>query len=164
MQYTSVADVFSTIATVRFGTRPSSVGHFAIGETVQRTRKSITVSVAVRTCGHGVPASRRRDEWVSLTQKARRAKRAANDQAGKVKPKRTMSASAHGKIAAAQRARWAKVRARQGSCSFSEPSAVRPRLQKLRTGIHQVVERIFKPPSGQTCRQSIPTEVACLHL
>jgi hypothetical protein len=50
---------------------------------------------------------------ISLAQKARWAKRAANEQAGKMKPKRTMSASARRKIAAAQRARWAKVKARQ---------------------------------------------------
>jgi len=34
-------------------------------------------------------------------------------QTGKVKPKRTMSVSARRKIAAAQRARWAKVRAQK---------------------------------------------------
>ena len=52
---------------------------------------------------------------MSLAQKARWAKRAANDQAGKMKPKRTMSASARRKIAAAQRARWAKVRAKKAA-------------------------------------------------
>ena len=52
---------------------------------------------------------------ISLAQKARWAKRAANDQAGKMKPKRTMSASARRKIAAAQRARWAKVRAKKAA-------------------------------------------------
>lgn len=50
---------------------------------------------------------------ISLAQKARWAKRAANDQASKTKPKRTMSASARRKIAAAQRTRWAKVKAQQ---------------------------------------------------
>jgi len=50
---------------------------------------------------------------MSLAQKARWAKRAANDHAGKMKPKHTMSASARRKIAAAQRARWAKVKAQQ---------------------------------------------------
>jgi hypothetical protein len=50
---------------------------------------------------------------MSLAQKARWAKRAANEQAGKVKPKRTMSAMARRKIAVAQRARWAKLKARQ---------------------------------------------------
>ena len=50
---------------------------------------------------------------MSLAQKERWAKRATNDQAGKMKPKRTMSASARRKIAAAQRARWAKVRAKK---------------------------------------------------
>ncbi len=52
---------------------------------------------------------------ISLAQKARWAKRAANDQAGKMKPKRTMSAKARRKIAAAQRARWAKVRAKKAA-------------------------------------------------
>ena len=51
----------------------------------------------------------------SLAQKARWAKRSANDQAGKMKPKRIMSASARRKIAAAQRARWAKVRAKKAA-------------------------------------------------
>jgi hypothetical protein len=50
-------------------------------------------------------------ERMSLAQKARWAKRAANNQAGKMKPKRTMSATARRKIAAAQRARWAKLKA-----------------------------------------------------
>jgi hypothetical protein len=50
---------------------------------------------------------------ISLAQKARWAKRAANDQVDKLKPRRTMSASARRKIAAAQRARWAKVKAQQ---------------------------------------------------
>ena len=48
---------------------------------------------------------------ISLEQKARWAKRAANEQAQK--PKRTMSASARRKIAVAQRARWAKLKAQQ---------------------------------------------------
>jgi len=56
-------------------------------------------------------AGRRR---ISLAQKARWAKSAANGQAtSKTKPKRTMSASSRRKIAAAQRARWAKVRLQQ---------------------------------------------------
>jgi len=50
---------------------------------------------------------------ISLAQKARWAKRATEDQARKMKPKRSMSASARRKIAAAQRARWAKVKALQ---------------------------------------------------
>jgi len=50
---------------------------------------------------------------MSLAQKARWAKKAANDQAGKVKPKHTMSPSARKKIAAFQRARWAKLKAGQ---------------------------------------------------
>lgn len=52
---------------------------------------------------------------ISLAQKARWAKRSANDQAGKMRPKRIMSASARRKIAAAQRARWAKVRAEKAA-------------------------------------------------
>jgi hypothetical protein len=59
--------------------------------------------------GHTVSASAR--ERMSLAQKARWAKRAANNQAGRMKPKRTMSATARRKIAAAQRARWAKLKA-----------------------------------------------------
>jgi hypothetical protein len=50
---------------------------------------------------------------MSLAQKTRWAKKAANHQASNVKPKRTMSASARRKIAAFQRARWAKVKAQQ---------------------------------------------------
>jgi hypothetical protein len=50
---------------------------------------------------------------ISLAQKARWAKTAANSSASSVKPKRTMSASARRRIAAAQRARWAKARAQQ---------------------------------------------------
>ena len=61
--------------------------------------------------GRRVSASARKR--MSLAQKARWAKRSANDQAGKMKPKRIMSASARRKIAAAQRARWAKVRAKK---------------------------------------------------
>jgi hypothetical protein len=41
------------------------------------------------------------------------AKRAANDQPDKVKPRRTISAAGRKRIAAAQRARWAKVKAPQ---------------------------------------------------
>ncbi len=59
----------------------------------------------------GLSASARKR--ISLAQKARWAKRTANDQASKTKPKRTMSASARRKIAAAQRARWAKVKVQQ---------------------------------------------------
>jgi hypothetical protein len=45
-------------------------------------------------------------------------------QTGKVKPKRTMSASARRKIAAAQRARWAKVKAQQKTAlGPAEPAA-----------------------------------------
>ena len=50
---------------------------------------------------------------ISLAQKARWAKTAANSSASSVKPKRTISASARRRIAAAQRARWAKTRAQQ---------------------------------------------------
>jgi len=58
---------------------------------------------------HKVLASARKR--MSLAQKARWAKRAANDQAGKTKPKRTISAAGKERIAAAQRARWAKLTA-----------------------------------------------------
>jgi hypothetical protein len=47
---------------------------------------------------------------ISLAQKARWAKRPANDSADAARPKRTMSAAARRKIAAFQRARWAKVK------------------------------------------------------
>jgi len=57
-------------------------------------------------------ASRRK---MARAQKARWAKKAANDQAGKVKPKRTMSASARRKIAAFQRARWAKIKQKKAA-------------------------------------------------
>ena len=50
---------------------------------------------------------------ISLAQKARWAKRAANGQAVTTKPKRTMSAGARRKIAAAQRARWAAWKTKQ---------------------------------------------------
>jgi hypothetical protein len=51
---------------------------------------------------------------ISLAQKARWAKRAStNGQVVAVKPKRTMSAASRKKIAAFQRARWAKVKAQQ---------------------------------------------------
>jgi hypothetical protein len=50
---------------------------------------------------------------MSLAQKARWAKTAANHQASNAKPKRTMSASARRKIAAFQRARWAKLKSQQ---------------------------------------------------
>ena len=53
-------------------------------------------------------AARRR---ISLAQKARWARTAANGQERKVKPKRTMSAAARRKIGAFQRARWAKLNA-----------------------------------------------------
>jgi len=48
---------------------------------------------------------------ISLAQKARWAKTAANGQTGSVQPKRTMSAVARRKIAAFQRVRWAKLKA-----------------------------------------------------
>jgi hypothetical protein len=54
---------------------------------------------------HTLSASARKR--MSLAQKARWAKRAANDQAGTAKPKRTMSASARRRIAAAKKAWWA---------------------------------------------------------
>jgi hypothetical protein len=50
---------------------------------------------------------------ISLAQKARWAKRAANDHGGITKPKRTMSAAARRKIATAQKARWAAWKAKQ---------------------------------------------------
>jgi hypothetical protein len=50
---------------------------------------------------------------ISLAQKARWAKRAANGEASTTKPKRTMSAGARRKIAAAQRARWAAWKAKK---------------------------------------------------
>ena len=50
---------------------------------------------------------------MSLVQKARWAKRAAKDHAGKGKPKHTMSVSARKKIGAFQRARWAKLKTQQ---------------------------------------------------
>ncbi len=50
---------------------------------------------------------------ISLAQKARWAKRAANGQTTSARPKRTISAAGRRRIAAAQRARWAKVRAAQ---------------------------------------------------
>jgi hypothetical protein len=50
---------------------------------------------------------------MSLAQKARWAKRAANRGAGKARPKRTLSASDRERIAAAQRAKWGKVKAQQ---------------------------------------------------
>jgi hypothetical protein len=52
-------------------------------------------------------------EKPSLAQKARWAKRTSTDEAVAVKPNRTMSAAARKKIAAFQRARWAKVKAQQ---------------------------------------------------
>jgi hypothetical protein len=48
---------------------------------------------------------------ISLAQKARWAKQAANDKTKPVRSKRTMSAAARRRIAAFQRARWAKFRA-----------------------------------------------------
>lgn len=51
---------------------------------------------------------------ISLAQKARWAKSAANGQAmSKTKPKRTISAAGRRRIAAAQRARWAKAKGQQ---------------------------------------------------
>jgi hypothetical protein len=50
---------------------------------------------------------------ISLAQKTRWQNTGANNQP-RVKARRTMSASARRKIAVAQRARWAKVRALQG--------------------------------------------------
>jgi hypothetical protein len=50
---------------------------------------------------------------ISLAQKARWAKRAANGKADKPKPRRTISAAGRKKIAAAQRARWAKLKSGQ---------------------------------------------------
>ena len=78
----------------------SVLGKSGAGSSYTKPRRTLSAS------------ARRR---ISLAQKARWAKRAANDQAGKMKPKRTMSASARRKIAAAQRARWAKVRAKKAA-------------------------------------------------
>jgi len=50
---------------------------------------------------------------ISLAQKARWAKIAANNHAGNMKPKRTISAAGKKRIAAFQRARWARFRAQQ---------------------------------------------------
>jgi hypothetical protein len=50
---------------------------------------------------------------MSLEQKARWAKRAANVKAGTARPRSTMSAAGRERIAAAQRARWARVKAQQ---------------------------------------------------
>lgn len=47
---------------------------------------------------------------ISLAQKARWAKSAANAQPVSAKPKRTISAAGRKRIAAAQRARWAKIK------------------------------------------------------
>jgi|ERR1700722_128128 hypothetical protein len=55
--------------------------------------------------GRSISAAGRRA--ISLAQKARWAKRAAEGQAGAAKPKRTLSAAARKKIAQAQKARWA---------------------------------------------------------
>ncbi len=60
---------------------------------------------------HTMSASARKR--MSLAQKARWAKRAANVKAGTAKPKRKMSAAGRERIAAAQRARWANVKAQQ---------------------------------------------------
>ena len=60
---------------------------------------------------HTLSAAARRK--ISLAQKARWAKTAANGQLRPAKPKRTMSAAARRKIAAFQRARWARLRAQQ---------------------------------------------------
>jgi hypothetical protein len=50
---------------------------------------------------------------ISLAQKARWAKRGANNHTGDMKPTRTISAAGKKRIAAFQRARWAKFRAQQ---------------------------------------------------
>jgi len=50
---------------------------------------------------------------MSLAQKARWARRTVGIEAPTERPKRTLSAAARRKIAAAQRARWAKVKAKQ---------------------------------------------------
>jgi hypothetical protein len=76
----------------------SVLGKLSGGSSYTKTRHTLSASARKR---------------MSLAQKARWAKRAANDQAGKIKPKRTLSASARRKIAAAQRTRWAKVKAQQ---------------------------------------------------
>jgi hypothetical protein len=74
----------------------SVLGKLNDGSSYTKPRRTLTAS------------ARRR---ISLAQKARWAKRAANGQAaGKVKPKRTISAAGRKRIAAAQRKRWAKVK------------------------------------------------------
>lgn len=71
------------------------------------------------TSERGTPRGKRKGmsaasrKKISLAQKARWAKTAANSSVSNMKPKRTMSASARRKIAAAQRARWAKAKAQQ---------------------------------------------------
>jgi hypothetical protein len=72
-------------------------------------------SLSARGSKHGTrtmsAAARRK---ISLAQKRRWAKRAANGQAaGNAKPKRTISAAGRRRIAAAQRLRWAKVKGQQ---------------------------------------------------
>lgn len=72
---------------------------------------SATIRVASSRPRRTLSAAGRRA--ISLAQKARWAKRAANGEAGTTKPKRTMSAGARRKIAAAQRARWAAWKAKR---------------------------------------------------
>jgi hypothetical protein len=77
------------------------------------------LSVLGKLNGGGFYTNRRRTlsalarKRISLAQKARWAKRAANSHAGTAKPKRTISAAGRKRIAAFQRARWAKWKAQQ---------------------------------------------------
>ena len=82
---------------------------------LQRIDEALAAIGSISSNGVSRTMSATARKRISLAQKARWAKRAANDQAGKMKPKRTMSASARRKIAAAQRARWAKVRAKKAA-------------------------------------------------
>ncbi|MGO9338173.1 MAG: hypothetical protein ACLPLR_17135 [Terriglobales bacterium] len=77
------------------------------GTGVKQTRAQLQANSPRRN----VSASARKR--MSLAQKARWAKRAANVKAGTAKPKRKMSAAGRERIAAAQRARWANVKAQQ---------------------------------------------------
>jgi hypothetical protein len=80
----------------------------SIADALRASMSAVGISDRKRT---GMSAAARKK--ISLAQKARWAKTAANSSQNSTKPKRTMSASARRRIAAAQRARWAKVKAQQ---------------------------------------------------
>jgi len=87
---------------------------------------------------------------MSLAQEARWAKRVANAHAGKVKPKRTMSASARKKIAAFQRARWAEGESGKEGCLEPVPfcrrlSGLFANLDQLFDELHKVEFRVTSP-------------------